>query len=202
MICEHCRAPFERRHNSQRFCGPQCQREAEKARRKPPRKQTVQCRVCGDDYQRGFTTKPAGRCPRCQNPRGADHPRWRGGETYNSALNRWTVRTPDGRTMYRYRWVMEQAIGRPLRDDEHIHHINGDSTDDRLENLEIVSPTEHARKHQRDQRQRARARMNFAWSTEYAECVDCGTTEREHVGYGRCSRCYFHARYLRLKAAA
>jgi transposase-like protein len=36
-----------------------------------------------------------------------------------------------------HRYVMAQAIGRPLRKDETVHHINGDRGDNRLENLQL-----------------------------------------------------------------
>lgn len=49
--------------------------------------------------------------------------------------------------MAKYREIMEQHIGRRLRSDELVHHINGDHSDDRLENLMVVSATEHARLH-------------------------------------------------------
>lgn len=34
---------------------------------------------------------------------------------------------------------MEQFLGRALRDDESVHHINGDRLDNRIENLQLRS---------------------------------------------------------------
>lgn len=38
-----------------------------------------------------------------------------------------------------HRFVMEEHIGRPLRREETVHHINGVRHDNRLENLELWS---------------------------------------------------------------
>ena len=38
---------------------------------------------------------------------------------------------------------MEEHIGRPLRSDEIVHHINGNTYDNRIENLKIVTRSEH-----------------------------------------------------------
>lgn len=33
------------------------------------------------------------------------------------------------------------------------------------------------------------------WALNWAACRDCGTTNRKHMGFGRCERCYSRRRY-------
>jgi len=48
------------------------------------------------------------------------------------------------------RHLMQEYLGRKLAKNEHVHHRNGDITDDRLENLEVLSQKDHEKWHHPD----------------------------------------------------
>lgn len=47
-----------------------------------------------------------------------------------------------------HRWIMEQELGRKLRRDEVVHHIDENPKNNNLENLRIMSLSDHSRSHQ------------------------------------------------------
>jgi hypothetical protein len=53
----------------------------------------------------------------------------------------------NGKEVLEHRYVMEQHMGRPLQEDEVVHHINKDRLDNRIENLQLMQRGEHTAFH-------------------------------------------------------
>lgn len=82
-----------------------------------------------------------------------------------------------------HRLIAEQTLGRALRDDEIVHHINQDTLDNRPENLQVMSRSEHIREHKRIIRE-------VLWSRKFRRCIRCGTNETPYGAHGLCQKCY------------
>lgn len=117
---------------------------------------------------------------------GTQNPRWNGGKTKRND-GRVSVYAPkhpkarNGRYVFRYRLIMEAHLGRFLLPDEVVHHINGDTSDDRIENLVVTNSRTHQRMH---------TLLGSKWARKYDRCRACGSNERRHGAKGLCERCY------------
>ena len=58
-----------------------------------------------------------------------------------------------------HRALMEMRLGRRLSSDEIVHHANGDRSDNRLDNLELMSRSEHTRHHVKSRPRDNRGRL-------------------------------------------
>lgn len=84
---------------------------------------------------------------------GMNNPKWRGGAS-KMPDGRVLIFAPNhphvsvaGKYVLRYRLVMEKVLGRFLDPSEIVHHINGDCTDDRPENLQVMTQSRHCSLH-------------------------------------------------------
>jgi uncharacterized protein (DUF1330 family) len=85
-------------------------------------------------------------------PTGENHPRWKGGKRlvkgYVYVLAKDHPHTTKAGYILEQILVMEAHLGRYLKEGETVHHINGNFTDNRIENLQLFpSPGAHATFH-------------------------------------------------------
>ena len=81
------------------------------------------------------------------NHKTSAHVRYENRKQETKQMSEYKYRTVNGKRVPEHRAVVEELLGINLRDDQVVHHINGDKTDNRPENLQILDWREHSRLH-------------------------------------------------------
>lgn len=159
-------------------CSLKC-KAIERERRRREGKER-QCTECGLWFYRppSLEAKYCSRLCQGRSIKGEKHPNWTGvGSITPEGYHRITVAGKG--SIYEHRHVMEENLQRRLSTSEHVHHLNGDKLDNRLENLEITTLYEHPRLHKID-----------TWSRKQETCANCGRSDRPHKARGLCNVCH------------
>jgi hypothetical protein len=151
--CIECKKSFETtpyKATFKQYCSHKCHINSRKGKSRSPE-------ICNkislgrkgikfsEQHIKNLSISHKGKC-------GTQHPKWKGGSINIGGyiyLNRMNCNSRKTSEMYikRARYVMEQHIGRCLNSNEIIHHINKNTLDDRIENLAVLSRSEHAKIH-------------------------------------------------------
>ena len=152
VVCERCGKSVERYPSQIKRGGRFCSRACQNLRTGELR----DCVVCGTSFYVPLcrVRRGDGRFCSCackgkwqsEFSVGDKNPAWNGGRFLDPASGYIYIRR-GCRYIGEHRLVMEQHLGRALASSEHVHHLNGDKVDNRADNLEVVSASEHFRRH-------------------------------------------------------
>jgi len=98
-----------------------------------------------------------------------------------------------GRWIYEHRFVMENYLGRKLYPYEHVHHKDKNTFNNQINNLELLSPSEHARHHGKSHPRNPKFTSKLppdVWSRKFVSCINCQSTKFKHLAKGYCQSCY------------
>ena len=132
------------------YCSKECSNKKKNFRKHNVEKQYIKiCNNCGIKYKsfRKSTKTGYNFCSqKCSIEflRGKKHPEWNGGKTKN-AQGYIVIYLDSKKYKPKHRLVMEKYLGRELKSSEIVHHINNIKTDNRIENLQLMSKAEHDR---------------------------------------------------------
>lgn len=167
-VCKGCGKDFTVppstiRKGGGKYCSRDCTKKGENR----------ECPVCSTSF---YVTQSAIRkgegtyCSRkCSNPfrgsKGEKNGNWKGGK-HTRSDGYIMVRVGTDKYELEHRVVMANHIGRDLLPNEQVHHINHQRNDNRIENLELTTISDHIKDHHAPKKDLS------TWTV--VECLNCG----------------------------
>lgn len=113
------------------------------------------CPLCGssEDIITYEYAKFCGYCRTCMYRKLRENAKYKTGRSldkdgYVLVSGQWDhPRARKSSQVYEHILVMENHLGRYIRNDEEVHHINGNKADNRIKNLKVTTRSEHKREH-------------------------------------------------------
>lgn len=144
--CQNCGQKFEVKSSDSRlsregikYCSKKCMGEASRTG------SFIECKYCKKEF---YSTRNEFCSPECASKYKVEHYKHK---TYFE--NGYVVEFHNGYNkkgnVKQHRRIMEDFLGRKLSENEVVHHINGDKTDNRIENLQVMTRSEHSSLHRR-----------------------------------------------------
>lgn len=99
---------------------------------------------------------------------------WKGGRVSKSTGYKY-IRI-NGKEIEEHRLVMMKHLKRNLNSNEHVHHINGNKLDNRIENLKLLTNSQHQKLH-------------GSFKENKRVCSICNKFKKHHAR-GLCDTCY------------
>lgn len=149
-ICQWCNKEYQNTKKNSVYCSPECQH---KGMMKPPDPPRICCCGCGTIiYRKRFQDDITNTFVPTHQFRGANNHSWKGGKKINSDGYIFLLKPdhPNAKQNGYVReshFVMSEHLDRPIATNEVVHHINGNPSDNCLENLVLMTRRTHATHH-------------------------------------------------------
>lgn len=149
--CPQCGKEFEGRADLKRtYCSKECHNKAmtkEGEKINNNHVYNLKCKLCGKDFKAFRYDQPycSYKCSGIAH-RGKNNSMYKTG-TYDHEGYIQELKS-EGGYKFIHRRVIEEILGRELQSSEHIHHIDGDTKNNEINNLVILTCSEHSRIHQ------------------------------------------------------